>query len=269
MQIWRLIDRGPESPEVNMAIDEAIALSGREGSSPPTLRLYQWSRPTISLGYFQKAQDTLNLDFCSEKGIGIIRRLTGGRAVYHEQELTYSMAASNGTELFGKNLKETFLKIGEGFQKGLEKLGVNISLWEEPVIEGRRSPLCFSSSSWYELSVQGKKLMGSAQRRWSNGFLQHGSLLFQDDPTIYSTFFRFSSEQNRAKILSDYQNKAIPLKQILSPLPSLKKLKDSICSGFEEAFSIRFQQEDLLPHEKDLVPKLIQERYGNNEWNLR
>ena len=93
MQVWRLIDRGPESPEMNMAIDEAIALSSREGSSPPTLRLYQWSRPTISLGYFQKAQDALNLDICSEKGIEIIRRLTGGRAVYHDQEiLTFSNA---------------------------------------------------------------------------------------------------------------------------------------------------------------------------------
>jgi lipoate-protein ligase A len=253
---------------MNMAIDEAIALSCREGNAPPTLRLYQWTIPSISLGYFQRAHEVLNWQVCQQQGIRIVRRSTGGRAVYHDRELTYSIASPAGTVLFGKNLKETFFQIARGFAKGLEKLGIDVSLSERATPGSRRSPLCFSSPSWYEITVRGRKLMGSAQRRWADGFLQHGSLLLEDQPDLYLTLFRFPSEQARQKSLLEYKEKTISLSDLLDPIPSLAQLKESIRSGFEAEHSIHFKEGDLLPREGEAVSRLLRERYGRASWNL-
>ncbi len=111
--------------------------------------------------------------------------------------------------------------------------------------------------------------MGSAQRRWTNGFLQHGSLLFEDKPEVYLPYFQFSSDQTKFKVLIDYQQKTIALDQIVNPPPTLQTVKDFIRAGFEETFSIRFQKEDLTLKEKERTEKLIQEKYGNDKWNLR
>ena len=269
MQVWRLIDTGVETPEFNMALDEVLSLSCRERSSPPTLRFYQWALPSISIGYFQKAHEVLDLAQCKNQGIGVVRRLTGGGAVYHHHEITYSLSGASGTVLYGKNLKDTFFQIARGFQNGFNKMGIPVHLWEGATPRRSLSPLCFASSSWYEMTFEGKKLMGSAQRRWPNGFLQQGSLLLKDHPESALGLFKFSSEENKCKNLSTYKENTITLDRLSKPLPLIKDLKKWMIEGFEEEFSIQFQEKGLQNLERTRVQQFIKERYGNQGWTYR
>jgi len=269
MQVWRLIDTGADTPEFNMALDEVLSLSCRERSAPPTLRFYQWALPSISIGYFQKAHEVLDLSRCKNKGIGIVRRLTGGGAVYHHHEITYSLSGASGTLLYGKNLKQTFFHIAHGFKNGFEKMGIPVTLWGEAPPNRLRSPLCFASSSWYEMTTHGKKIMGSAQRRWRNGFLQQGSILIKDDPEIVLPFFNFSSDKEKSKNLTIYNKNTMPLERFFNTIPPLDDLKNWIIKGFEEEFSIRFLKDAIQPYERTRVQKFIKERYGNERWTYR
>ena len=111
--------------------------------------------------------------------------------------------------------------------------------------------------------------MGSAQRRWPNGFLQQGSLLLKDHPENILRLFKFSSKEETSKVFSSYKTHSIPLERVFNTLPPLDTLKDWIIKGFEEEFSIRFQKEGLHPHEKTRVQQFIKERYGNKGWTYR
>jgi lipoate-protein ligase A len=199
MDTWRLLIEPPQSAAHNMAVDEAVAASCRAEVAGPTLRLYAWERPSISLGYFQRPDEIVNLDRCRDAGVPVVARTTGGRAVYHHHEVTYSLVAPIPHPLFPPTIKGTFAAVARALAAGLAELGVTVDAWIDDrgsatrSTPGARSPFCFESVSWYEITLGGKKLIGSAQRRWKTAFLQHGSLLLAYEPEAAAPWFRAAS----------------------------------------------------------------------------
>src|SRR3989304_9356626 len=134
MQTWRIIDTGKHNGYYNMAVDEAIAIAVREGRVPTTLRFYTWDPPCISIGYFQKPDESLN--GC------IVRRITGGRAVFHGSDLSYSVVSRTDNKLFPDNIKGTYTGIAKALITGLRNLGINPDPIEEnPDLPNSRNTL--------------------------------------------------------------------------------------------------------------------------------
>ena len=178
---WRFLDTGKGSAVFNMAVDETIMHMLAGGVSQPTFRIYGWDPPAITLGYSQEAADHLDVMKCRADGIDITQRPTGGRAVYHDNEIAYSVVASIDDPFFGGTIMETYNSISRLLCKALNELGVNAVLSRgNPGNEKTRHEMkepCFLSVSRHEITCGGKKIVGSAQRRYRDVFLQHGSIL--------------------------------------------------------------------------------------------
>ena len=177
-QPWRFLDTGKRGAIFNMALDEAVLFSVMTGVSPPTIRLFEWDRRAITLGHTQRIDVLLDRNRCSVDGIEIASRPTGGRAVFHENDLSYSVTATTNDLCFGGTILETYKSISAVLCDGLKQFGapVDISTGSLARERGSASP-CFVSTSRFELTADGKKLVGSAQRRIGNCFLQQGSIL--------------------------------------------------------------------------------------------
>jgi len=177
---WRLIKDNYHTGFMNMAIDEAIMIAHREGLVPPTIRFYQWSPPAVSLGYFQDLKKEIDVDVCKNIGVDIVRRPTGGKAVLHDKELTYSFIIRESHPLVNDSILETYKKISGGVIRGLSYLGITAELVplrdklkRDSLHKGKKSEIrhsdfksiCFSVPSQYEVQVEDKKIVGSAQVR--------------------------------------------------------------------------------------------------------
>ncbi|MGH7268513.1 MAG: lipoate--protein ligase family protein, partial [Candidatus Rokuibacteriota bacterium] len=177
----------------NMAIDEALLRARLAAAGPPTVRLFGWQPPTVSLGYGQALDDAIDLDAAARLGIGLVRRPTGGSAILHEPpgfEVTYSVTARSGDFPGADDLLETYRVIAGGLVAGLARLGVHADV--VPVRRERRQAaptFCFARTGSYEIAVGGRKLVGSAQRRQGGGFLQHGAVLLDADPARLAAVF--------------------------------------------------------------------------------
>lgn len=169
-----------------MSIDEALFKAG----SRPTLRFYSWLKPTLSHGYFQKIDESL-LARCRERGVHIVRRPTGGRAVLHQQEITYSVFSPFDSFPASPRLKDIYALLARWQVESLREIGVDASLAENGRSGGSyaQKKACFASSTPYEIGVAGRKLLGSAQKLGKEGFLQHGSLLLDLDEELFSFLF--------------------------------------------------------------------------------
>ena len=190
MNKWRLIDSGPNLGVYNMAVDEELLARAQAGEQIPVLRFYTWAPAAVSIGRFQKIEDAVNAGACERRGIDIVRRITGGRAVLHYRELTYSIIARTDDPLFPANVLDTYKLIAAALLQRIRNLGVPAEMVSRSnrhtalVIKNAKDPACFSSPSWYEILVHGRKIIGSAQRRLSGAFLQHGSILMDYDPML-------------------------------------------------------------------------------------
>ncbi|HKN18395.1 MAG TPA: biotin/lipoate A/B protein ligase family protein [Dissulfurispiraceae bacterium] len=189
MVTWRFIESGICAAAYNMALDEAIAATVRNGDSPPTLRFYGWRQPSVSLGAFQKITD-IDTSYCAAHELHVVRRPTGGRGLLHGEELTYSFSGRNEGP-FSQGLLGAYMKISTAFSLGLQRLGLSVEMKtrRERGSNLGRSPLCFQATSYGELTINGKKLMGSAQKRWADGFLQQGSIPYSMDYAALAAVF--------------------------------------------------------------------------------
>ena len=253
-----------------MALDEAIFKEVNAGNSMPTLRFFTWEQPAISIGYFQNPSSDLRLDLLKEKNIPWVRRITGGRAIFHHLELTYSISAphdltiSSNNLFFPNDIKGAYYKISQGLAKGFKKLGLPVKLYsspKEPSFSPRATPnpLCFSTPSWYEMMIAGKKVVGSAQKRFKNGFLQQGSILLNHRFEDFKDYFQLQQEKPNDFIgIFDFLGQQIPLAD----------LETILISGLEETWGIQFRQEEPTPREKELCDRLTQQKYSADQWNL-
>lgn len=259
---WRLIDSGPCDAFYNMALDEAIATEVRKGPAPPTLRFYGWDRASVTLGCFQKASD-INIEYCTFHDIPIVRRPTGGRAILHGDELTYSFSAKTASGPFSHGLLDSYKRISMAFLIAFRKIGVKVETKKERE-KGRvlsRSPLCFQSSSFGEVLIENKKLVGSAQKRWNNGLLQQGSVPY------------LSQEEKLEGIFG--AEKTAPMRDCMKALKDVMPLLDdyafrkAIVSSFEETFGIRLLLSAPSQEESLLAEELLHRKYLQAHWNLR
>lgn len=262
---WRFINTGPCRASYNMALDEAIATVVKKGNSPPTLRLYEWDIPSVSIGYFQRMRD-INIDYCRERGIPIVRRPTGGRAILHDHEITYSFSVKTEDGLFSKGLLDSYKKISRAFGLALSKIGLSpeLKLIRETRLSSdtlhQRNPLCFQSTSYGEIIINNRKVIGSAQKRWSDGLLQQGSIPFVIDKDEIAKVFGLQSPEIGDKIIG--------LKEILLHL-SLDDLRNAIRVSFEETFGIRLIPSCPSQDEVSLVRELEVKKYLAPLWNFQ
>ncbi|MDI6801174.1 MAG: biotin/lipoate A/B protein ligase family protein [Thermodesulfovibrionales bacterium] len=258
-QYWRLIDSDPCDAAYNMALDEAIAISTRKGFSPPTLRLYGWKVLSVSLGSFQKISD-IDFQYCINNKIPVVRRPTGGRAILHGDELTYSFSAKNKGDFSG-GLLDTYRKLSTAFYTALHCLGLAVSIKMQRESGGNltKNPLCFKSTSYGEISFSGNKLIGSAQKRWSHGFLQQGSIPFSIKHCELEKVFRTYKPDECGNMLG--------LRELVINL-DIKKFKNHIKSSFEETFKVVLADSQPAPHELELVQILSAQKYQNHLWTM-
>ncbi|MBI5073666.1 MAG: lipoate--protein ligase family protein [Nitrospirae bacterium] len=258
---WRLIDSGPCSASYNMALDEAIAASVRSRKAPPTLRFYSWDSPSLSLGCFQKTSD-LDLDHCRQNSIPFVRRPTGGRAILHGDELTYSFSVRTDREPFSEGLIESYRRISCAFNLAFQKIGMQVESKMQRergrVLTG--SPLCFGSSSYGEILLNERKIVGAAQKRWQDGLLQQGSIPYAcDKERIVHVIAGKASET---------ENSPDGLKEIVPDFDD-RNFRIAVREAFEETFGISLLTSHPDPAEYQLAGELEQGKYLQNSWNLR
>lgn len=234
---WRLlIDDGPAEGAWNMALDRAVQLAHEDGLSPPTLRLYEWAVPTITLGRFQ---DTATVDtaFCSENGVDIVRRYTGGRGVLHDDEVTYSVVAgvSDGIP---RGTSASYELLCGGLAAAYRRLGVDADLTSRPR-GSRDSAACYLHATRADLSLGMKKLSGSAQVWHGETVLQHGSFTISRDIPREAAAFRLGAE-DRARLA----DQTVTIESALDAAPTRQHVRDAIIAGFSEGLGV-----ELLPGE--------------------
>lgn len=250
---WRYLDHGASDACTNMAVDEAVLQGSVRGVSPPTLRLYTWKPSAVSVGFFQSVNQEVNLETCRDLGVDIVRRITGGGAVYHDSrgELTYSIVVP---EAKGKTL-EDFLQsyrfLCRGLVLGLKGLGV----------EAEFTPI-------NDITVRGRKISGNAQTRRSGSVLQHGTLLLQTDiPTIFRVL-RVSKEKISDKAARAFEERVTTLFRETGRRLELGEVKEALKKGFEEALNVKLTPGQLTDGEREEVEKL-KRKYFSREWTFR
>ncbi len=235
-KVWRLIIHGELSPELNMYIDEALLQAHVRGECLPTLRFYRWFPPAVSLGYFQK-EDGISGKALEKMGIKIVRRSTGGRAVLHWGDLTYSIVARAGEDT-PYDLVESYRYLCRGLLAGMSLLGVEASHGEER-FSAPFPDSCFAVSTPGDITWRGKKFIGSAQRRAGDFLLQHGSILLKPQGDLLAQIF--SREEGFGPAL--LKDKVTSLEEILRRPVTPEKVTCAVIKGFEQALGISFSRE--------------------------
>lgn len=272
METWRLISTGSLSPAENMAVDEAVLIAHSKGLVPPTVRFFGWNPPTLSIGYFQKVAD-VDFDSLRQNGLGFVRRPTGGRAVLHDRELTYSIVVSESHPQMPSSVNESYRVLSMGLVEGFRQLGLSADMVslatedEKRKYESLGSAACFDSPSWYELVVEGKKVTGSAQMRQSGVILQHGSILLDLDVDLLFSVLRFSSEKLRERMKNGFLGKAVSIKQITGHDLTFQEAETAFRKGFEMGLGIRLEPSELTEEELQSVRELVETKYGATDWN--
>lgn len=279
MKEWRFIHTGNCSPAENMAIDEAILTEVSEGKSAPTVRFYGWNPPTLSVGYFQKATQEINMEQVAKEGLGFVRRPTGGRAVLHDQELTYSMIVREDYPGIPTSVTEAYRVLSEGLLLGFRKLGLDAQMVQLATEEDQKqyatlgSAACFDSPSWYELVVEGRKVAGSAQVRHKGVVLQHGSILLDMDTEQLFRCLNFSSERIAERMKNSFKNKAVAINDLQRSLErdpvSLAEVETAFKAGIAEGLGVYLVDGALSDREQELAEQLVKDKYATDEWNLR
>ena len=276
---WRLLNTGYADGATNMAVDEAILLAVAEGKAPPTLRFYGWQPPCLSIGYNQSAGE-VDVERCRERGVDFVRRPTGGRAVLHADELTYSVVAPQDEPRVAGGVIESYRRLSQGLIAGLRALGVDVHQALTPTPpsplplsqsrEGRRGAeaVCFEVPSAYEITVGGRKLVGSAQVRRRGCVLQHGSLPLAGDMARIIDFLRVP-EEKREELKRELRERATSLGEALGRAVPFKEAARALAEGFAQALNLRLVPGGLSERELALAEQLRRERYATREWNFR
>lgn len=271
---WYFINSGSCSPSYNMALDEALLDFHSKGEIPPVIRFYQWNPPTLSIGYFQKVQD-INLEALKAQNIGFVRRPTGGRAVLHDSELTYSIIVTEQYPNLPETVTEAYRFLSEGLLKGFHNLGLDAyfsipdTAEKQEALKKPKSAVCFDAPSWYELVVEGKKVAGSAQTRQKGVVLQHGAILLDLDEDKLLSLFNFPSEEAKNRMRIHLPERAVAINRLTTRRITIEECIDAFKKGFEEALQIDLVPYELTEEQKNYVRKIEEEKYANDEWNFR
>jgi len=251
----------------NMAVDSAILAAVARGDQPPTLRLYGWEPFCLSLGYGQRTRD-VDLDALAARGWDLVRRPTGGKAILHGDELTYSLCLPVNHPLAGGDIVESYRRISVGLLRALEILGLaaDAPRQDEQLRGADLGPICFEMPSHYEISVKGRKLIGSAQLRRKGALLQHGTLPLIGDLARICGVLRFESDASRTAQKRKVRERTLTLADAAGKTVTWTEAASAFEQGFASAFDLEMKPGQLSPAESNRVEQLIAERFGNRSW---
>jgi lipoate-protein ligase A len=266
---WRLITSPPGSGAWNMAVDDVLLNAVSVGQSLPILRLYAWDPPCLSLGYAQPSSD-VDLKALEQQRWDIVRRPTGGRAILHTDELTYAVIAPERDPIVAGGVLESYRRLSTALLAALHKL--NAPAATEERVSGSvqdQGPVCFEVPSSYEITVNGMKLIGSAQVRRRGGVLQHGSLPIEGDLTRITRTLSVPDEITEAEATNRLKQRATTLEDALGRIIPWDKVARAFRSAFRGELNLTFRDSALNPQERAEAQKLVETRYGNEEWTFR
>lgn len=258
---WRLLVSKPSSGPWNMAVDSALLESISSRKSLPTLRLYTWSPPCLSLGYAQPIKD-INRQALVRLGWDLVRRPTGGRGILHTDELTYAVIGRKDDPRLAGGVLSSYRRLSAALFTALKSLDLPVE-----VQEGRsnsfdnQQPICFENPSDYEITVQGKKLIGSAQARKKDGVLQHGTLPLSGDITRITRVLNYPDPTSREKAAARMASRATTIENVLGRSISWQQAADAFQYAFQKELNLTFQPGSLSSNEL----KLAEEYYQKNQ----
>jgi lipoyl(octanoyl) transferase len=259
---WRLLVDAPAGGAWNMAVDEMLLDGVAGGATLPTLRFYQWSPPCLSLGYFQPFE-VVDVEGCRAQGVDVVRRPTGGRAILHDREVTYSIALP--ASLLGPDgaVLPSYHRLSLALQNGLRRLGVPATLAPESAARGsaEHGPACFDRPSAHEILLRGRKLVGSAQMRRAGAILQHGSILIEPRIKKLSACLRLAAS---AKGIEDG---VAGLAEVGVTDPA--RVAAEIGQAFEAAFGVSLINDSLGRDERASARELARSKYQSAAWTER
>jgi lipoate-protein ligase A len=239
---WRFLNTGQRTGAFNMALDELLAQRMQAEGGFPLLRLFRWQPWAISLGYNQDVDD-LDVARCRRDGIDIVRRPTGGRAILHAEELTYSVVMYSGR----RGILQVYNDISQALVRGLRTFGVDVALQKsQPDFQAEyrqaSSIPCFTSSARYEIEWHGRKLVGSAQRRFGDGerdvVLQHGSILCGSAHRRLVDYLAIEDQAVVARVRQSMETKTVDLAEITGHPVNIEELARCIAAGFAEELGV-------------------------------
>ena len=258
MNNWRLLKLETHDAYTNMAIDEAILTARTRNLAPNTIRFYRWNPSAVSIGKFQNIENEVQLDKCKKYGVDVVRRITGGGAVYHdtEGEITYSVVA-NKKDLKAENINAVYAKFYDGIAEALKILGINADFNEG------------NAKTCPNLTVNSKKISGSAQSHKKGVVLQHGTLLVDVDLEEMFTFLRVPWAKTCMDVINVAKNKITSIKKELGKTVSVEEVNNALSEGFKKALNIQLLEGELTPYENEIASKLYKEKYTTDEWNFK
>ncbi len=279
---WRLMaDFSLSGPE-NMALDEALLDSVVRGGTP-VIRFYTWRPATLSLGVNQPLGE-IDRAACEGRGFGLVRRITGGRAVLHQHELTYSVIAPESDWRVAGGVIESYRKISAALIAGLQSLGADVTMSPpnraafRAMSEARRyrdlaeleqsnhGAVCFDTASAYELTANGRKLVGSAQARRGGALLQHGSILLDIDWEAWASVFAYASEAGRQRAFQKLPTRMTSLRRELGREVSAEQVCAALRESFERVFELSLTEAGPTDEERAAAGRLASEKYGSDSW---
>ena len=251
-------------------MDETILEAVGRGDSPPTLRLYAWEPACLSLGYAQPFSDVDHTRLQAH-GWEVVRRPTGGRAVLHIDELTYSVIAPLDESRVSGTVLESYNRLARALVEALSMLVLPVEIQEHVTVPAaqNKNPVCFEVPSTYEITVDGKKLVGSAQARRKEGVLQHGSLPLTGDLTRILDVLVFPDDSARSLAAERLLSHAITVENALKRRVSWEEAARAYVAGFRSTLALNFQPADLTSGEKFRAEELVTVKYNCPDWTQK
>jgi lipoate-protein ligase A len=259
MTVWRVIKPEVNDAYTNMAIDEAIMKARIENRVPNTLRFYTWKPSAVSIGRFQTLTDQIHVDKCRKDGVDIVRRISGGGAVYHDQdgEITYSIIAKlSDLGCADLDMLSAYQKICSGLNEAITILGTQ-AVYRPP--DPKRCP---------NLAISGKKISGNAQTSKKGILQQHGTFLLDINHTKMFTYLKVPWAKTLNDVLKVSKRKLTSAKQELGTKISASEAFSSLVKGFEKALDVEFVEDTLTAYELKLAEKNRKERFVTEEWTF-
>ncbi len=259
MGIWRLLKPKVGDAFMNMAIDEAIMRARIEDRVPNTLRFYRWKPSAVSIGRFQNLTNEVHLEDCRVHNVDIVRRITGGGAVYHDSdgEITYSVIART-TDLGCADLDmlSAYQKICSGLNEAVKVLGAKAE-FRPP--DPKRCP---------NLTIRGRKFSGNAQSCKKGVLLQHGTFLLDIDHEKMFTFLKVPWAKTLDDVLEVSKRKLTSARQELKSQFTTEEVYQALVKGFEKVLKVRLMEKELTDYENKLAERLQKERFVTEDWTL-
>ncbi|HML22208.1 MAG TPA: lipoate--protein ligase family protein [Aggregatilinea sp.] len=266
---WRLLVTGASDGPTNMAIDHAIMEAVAEGRVPPTLRFYAWEPACLTLGFTQPIADVdrARLKSC---GWDVVRRITGGRAILHTDELTYSVTVKDDNPVVAGDIVQSYRYLSKALRHGLERLGAAVEAERRLAgVQKSKGPVCFEVPSHYEITAGGKKLIGSAQVRRLGIVLQHGSIPLTGDISRICEVLSFESEEARGRSREHVHRRATTIEEVLGHVITWDDAVEIFTASFADTFDLTLIPGDLTPGEQTRAAAIREEQYAAETWNAR